>query len=258
MLGLRPRLGLAAPRVAASSGGGGAVVPATNLTARYISNVLADFNLTGSSINTHAENNGNTDLDIIYISDTKALRQTTHPINTSEATVDTNNADCLHGTAADGTLADYWPSGVGAIYIALFVDSHPDRFSAPDWFMYFGTALRISVKDGPILNVDTNAGAQTVSTGTITLDAWHLISIRSVTGVDGLRIQIDDEEEAASTGLACVTLTDVMRMFYSGDDAGRFDGAYADIAVYSATDAVGVTTQRDAVKAAFRALYNEL
>jgi hypothetical protein len=247
---------LSAPPARASSGGGG-VVPPTNRTAEYISSEAGDFSLTGSDVNTWGDHGANADLAITYVSGTKVVRGTTHPINGTVATVDTNNADCEYNTPVGGTLADYWPSGVGSVYLVIYVDSHPDRFNDPDPIFEFGTALRCQIQDGPILVVDTNAGGQSTqpSGQSISLDAWHLISIRSSAGAGNLKVQIDDGTEVSVTGATVATLTSRMVKWYDTGGGGRFDGAEAHEVWYSVAHS---DAQRDAVKAGLRALYTDI
>ena len=246
--------GFKSGRAASAAAAPATTLPATNRTAEYISSVDGDFSLTGASVNTHAEAQGVTDLNLIYISDTKATLDTANPINTTGKTVNTNNADCLHGTGANGTLSDFWPAGTGTMFLVMYADSHPDRFNAPDWFMRFGTALRISTIDLGKLRVGTNSDAQVVEPA-FSLDAWHLVTIRNGIGAGALKVQVDDDAEVTATGAAVTTLTDVMRLFYNVDDAGRFDGPYAHI--YTNSD-IFTDNQVTSAKEVLRNLYADV
>ena len=235
---------------------GSITIPTTSLTAEYVSSAAADFSLTGAAVNTWREHNGNTDLDLAFSSGTKANRNTTHPINTTGETVDTNNAFGDYFSAVGGTLSDIFPSGTGSLYLVVYVDSHPDSFNDNDWIFKSSADanFKVSIKDGPNFTVGTNADAQQVSQS-ITLDAWHLISVRFGTGAGGLKVQIDDNTEQSGTGAAISTLTGRLQAFADSGGAGRFDGALAHVLFYSATHD---DSQRDVVKSALRALYADI
>lgn len=246
----RNRNRVGAPVIAAMQAAG---LITDNLTGRYVSSVFADFTLSGAAVDDWKDHGGNADLDVDYLAGTKANRDTTHPLNSSDPTVDTNNAFCEYQSPAAGTLADLWPAGTGTLYMVLYADSHPDAFGDLDWIYQFGANLKIGIHDGPTLKVATNSETQ-VLTPAIALDQWHVIAIRNAAGAGGLRVRINDSEVNA-TGAAVATLTNRIKRFADSGGGGRFDGAIGDDLWYSAVHTDDEVEQNIA---ALRALYAEL
>jgi len=225
-------------------------MPTTNLTALYYTQDDAKFSLTGDSINTLMENDnrGAGDLDFAFVSGTKAVKTATHPVNTSEETMDTNNADGSYQTPAGGTLADKLPSGTGTIYMKFYFDSHTDFFSAPDRIFYVNYPtddLRISIVDGTQgkLQVRTNNGAQSCESPDLTVGGWYTACIRIGVGANQLKVKVNALAESTATGAAIVTLTGRPKLFGGAGDGGYFDGALAGMAFY---DEIHDDTARDA------------
>lgn len=232
----------------------------TNMTAEYRHDNADDFDLTGNNINSMGEHGGNADLSIDYVAGTKAVRDTTQPVNTDEPTVNTKNAFCEYRAPAGGTLADVWPSGTGSYFLIARFDSHPDSFNAKDWIVgdesggVMGANLGIAIADGPEFYVKTNAGAQ-VNSQAITLDAWHIISVRNGVGAGQLKVQIDDADEVTATGAAVAVLTGRLKRWADSGDAGRADMAQAIERWYSD---ILTDEQKELVKAALRAQVSDV
>lgn len=213
-------------------------MPTTNLTALYFGQDDADFTFSsGDNIATWKEHNGRGagDLDFAFVSDTRAVKTATHPVNTSQETVDTNNQAGDYQTPAGGTLADFLPSGVGTIYGKVYFDSHVDAFNAEDRIFYAGTNLRFGFIDGVDgkFRVQTNSAAQSIESVDLAVDTWYTFCIRLGNGANQLKLKINALTEVTGTGATISTLTDRPKLFYSTGDAGRFDGAVAMFAFYS-------------------------
>lgn len=231
-------------------------LPTSDLTALWLGQDDADFTFSsGDNIATWAEHDGrgSGNLDYAFVSDTRAVKTLTHPVNGSEETVDTNNQPGDYQLPAGGTLASLLPAGTGTVYGKFYFDRHVDAFSAPDRIFYAGTDLRIAVMDGTQgkLHVWTNAGAQEVFSLDLTEDGWYTFCARIGVGAGALKLKVNAMAEQTAAGAAVVTLTQRPKLFYSPGDAGRLDGAMALMAFYSA---VHSDAERDSTMAAIDAL----
>lgn len=233
-------------------------LPATNLTGLYFTQDDADFSFSaGDSVATIKENDARLsgDLDYAFVSGTRAVKTSTHPVNTDEETLDTNEAFGDYRTPAGGTLADLLPSGVGTVYFKMFLDSHPDAFNAPDHIFYAGASgvdLRIDVVDGPRIRVQTDSGAQSVQSAVLSLDAWYTVCVRLGNGANQLKLKVNALAEVTATGATIATLTARPKLFADSEDAGFVDAAFA--LLPSSYSAVHDDATRDSTMAAIDAL----
>lgn len=205
----------------------------TNATGTFLSHVAGDFDLTGSNVDTQRENGGNTDLDNVYVSATKAVRDTTVPLNTNQPTVRTANQDCEYTNLVSGALGILWPDGKGTLYKVLRVVSHPDRFSAPDHVIFAKTSADpqfvVEVVDGPALRVGTNARTELVdfaAANGFAFGTWYVVAIRTEAGTKKLRVRAvwaAGDWSGDADGAVIGDLTGLLRRYYDSGDAGRGD-----------------------------------
>lgn len=228
---------------------------ATGRTAAWLSDQSSYFDLTGANVDKWKEAGGTTSLDLSYVSGTKSIYDTTHPVNTTGKTVRTGGfVTSLYAAAAAGKSSLIWPTGKGSLFFAFkLIDAVSDgAWSSNDGIFRHGDTsswggivqiakrsaggsgyrVRATCYDGATKTVDHNV-ADEIPAG------WHLIAIRN----DGtnLSLKVDNYGENQAPCGAMAYIDGVLRAL-SPYSTGQ-DVAMAAVVAYSAHD----TTTRDTV-----------
>ena len=259
----------------ASRGGSGSGVGAstwlsqllsTARTAAWLTDQASYFSLTGSNVDVWYEANGTTALDLTYVSGTKSIYDTTHPVNTTGKSVRTGGfVTSLYAAGATGKSSLIWPTGKGSLFIALkIIDAVSDgALSSNDGIFRHGDTgswgglvqiaersaggsgyrARATCYDGATKTVDHNVADEMPA-------GWHLLAIRN----DGsnLSLKVDNYTEN-QTPCGAMAYTDGVLRALSPYSTGQ-DVAIAAMLSYSAYD----TTTRDTVITQLQALITDL
>lgn len=206
-----------------------------------------------------------TDFDFSYVSGTKCTYDTTYPVNTSQKTIQNNGAAVLMQAAAAGKSSKLWPSGVGSLYMVVYITT--DMFAVGATSDAGNSVLRHGgagsyggvvsfYKDdaGSPANFDVRATVYDGATKAANdvdipqsgnVPGWHLISIRN-TG-SAIKLQVDDRTEISVASGAMSYLDGVLQIFNAYNALPTT--ALALVAAYSTAHD---DTARDARKAEIR------
>lgn len=257
--------GFGSPTAAASSGGSSTWLSqllSTGRTAAWLTDQASYFSLTGSNVDVWYEANGTTALDLTYVSGTKSIYDTTHPVNTTGKSVRNAGAVSLYACGATGKSSLIWPSGVGSSFYALkIIDAVATGAEGPSTSVArhgdngsWGGLLGIT-KDGTddfkVYHTVYDGSTKTASDDVGIASGWHVIAVRN-TGSD-LFLKVDDQTEVQAGGAGAMSYLDgVFRILspYSTHESV----AMAAMLHYSAHD----TTTRDTVISQLQTLITDL
>ena len=238
----------------------------TGQTAAWLSDQASYFDLTGSNVDKWKEANGATALDLSYVSGTKSIYDTTHPANSTVATVRTGGfVTSLYAASGTGKSSVIWPSGKGSLFFAFkLIDAVSDgAWSSNDGIFRHGDTgswgglvqvakrggggsgyrARATCFDGATKTVDHNVADEMAA-------GWHTLAIRN----DGTNLSLKlDSYTEDQTLCGAMAYTDGVLRALSPYSTGQ-DVAIAAIVAYSAFD----TTTRDTVMDQLRALIADL